>query len=40
MGVLEVIRQTALQRLPVPPSPSLPHKGGGSRHVRAKAERP
>ncbi len=39
MGVVEVIRQAAAQGLPVPPSPSLPHKGGGSRHARAKAER-
>ena len=31
MGVVEVIRQTAAQRLPVPPSPTLPHKGGGNR---------
>jgi very-short-patch-repair endonuclease len=40
MGVVEVIRETAAQRLPDAPSPSLPHKGGGSRHDRAKRERP
>jgi len=40
MGVVEVIRQAAAQRLPIPPSPTLPHKGGGSSHARAKAARP
>ncbi len=34
-GVLEVIRQTATSRLPVPPSLILPHKGGGNRPTRA-----
>jgi very-short-patch-repair endonuclease len=34
-GVVEVIRQTAIPRLPVPPSLTLPHKGGGNRPARA-----
>ena len=32
-GVVEVIRQTTASRMrSLPPSPPLPHKGGGSRH--------
>jgi very-short-patch-repair endonuclease len=35
-GVIEAIRQVALSRASgSPPSPALPHKGGGSRDVRA-----
>ncbi len=34
-GVLEVIRRTATPRLPVSPSLTLPHKGGGNRPARA-----
>jgi very-short-patch-repair endonuclease len=35
-GVLEVIRQTATPRLPVPPSLTFPHKGGGNRPAQPR----
>src|SRR5262249_47790333 len=34
-GVLDTIRETAMSRRGVPPSLSLPHKGGGNPHTPA-----
>jgi very-short-patch-repair endonuclease len=40
-GVVEIIRATAVSRLPQsPPSLSLPHKGGGNRGIAARRSRP